>query len=44
MDRCAKCDGTGSRLFVAVDGKPFYFPNTRKGYMNAMKKLKEANK
>lgn len=29
MDRCVKCDGTGS---VFVTAGPRYFPNTREGY------------
>lgn len=39
MDRCHRCDGTGSRFVVAVDGEPFYFPNTRKGYLAACNKM-----
>lgn len=39
MDRCARCDGTGSRFVVAVEGRVLYFPNTRRGYEQAMAKL-----
>ena len=36
MDRCAKCDGTGSQ-FVVVDvyGQRRVFPNTERGYKSA---------
>lgn len=39
MDRCSRCDGTGSRFLVAVKGEWYYFPNTRKGYEDACQKL-----
>lgn len=32
MDRCARCDGTGSRLLFVIKGEARYFPNTRVGY------------
>lgn len=41
MDRCAKCDGTGSQL--AVSGiQHRRFPNTKEGYEKALKLLDEA--
>ena len=35
MDRCHRCDGTGSRFRIIKGGEVFYFPNTRKGYEKA---------
>jgi hypothetical protein len=39
MDRCHRCDGTGSRFIVVSNGEGWYYPNTRKGYVEAMHKL-----
>lgn len=39
MDRCSRCDGTGSRFLVALNGNVFYFPNTREGYEDACRVL-----
>lgn len=39
MDRCPKCDGTGSVFFV--DGR--YFPNTKEGFEKAMKQIEQGN-
>lgn len=41
MDRCSKCDGTGSRLRINVPDGILYFPNTKLGYQNAVEKLKK---
>jgi hypothetical protein len=37
MDRCAKCDGTGS-VFAVADGHGGvrFFPNTKEGYDKAV--------
>lgn len=35
MDRCSKCDGTGSRFLIIVNGDTKYFPNTERGYKEA---------
>lgn len=39
IDRCGKCDGTGSCFLCVVDGEVLYFPNTREGYVKAMEKV-----
>ena len=39
MDRCHRCDGTGSRFLVFINGEGWYYPNTREGYVEAMQKL-----
>jgi hypothetical protein len=39
MDRCGRCDGTGSRLLVRSHHQIFYFPNTMEGYVDALLKL-----
>lgn len=40
MDRCGRCDGTGSRLVIVVDGQAQYFPNTKAGHDRAEAALK----
>lgn len=37
MDRCYKCDGTGSRLLASAGNDLRYFPNTREGWVDACK-------
>jgi hypothetical protein len=37
MDRCSKCDGTGSRLRVGE----LYWPNTRDGYIEALNTVRK---
>lgn len=32
MDRCSRCDGTGSVFFV----RGHFYPNTKEGYENAL--------
>ncbi len=43
MDRCSRCDGTGSRFLVVVrqewGNQAFYFPNTKEGYERAKAKI-----
>lgn len=39
MDSCGKCGGTGSQFVVWVSGIPYYYPNTRGGYVDACKKM-----
>ena len=41
MDRCARCDGTGSRLFVCIGDEAHYFPNTEPGYKQAQSWLRK---
>lgn len=41
MDRCAPCDGTGSRLYIATETGVQYFPNTKKGHDAAIAKLED---
>ena len=36
MDRCSRCDGTGSRFLVTTEAGPLYFPNTKEGYEAAL--------
>lgn len=39
MDRCAKCDGSGSQLIIP-DGS--LFPNTKEGYIAALTALRKS--
>lgn len=37
MDRCPRCDSTGSVFTVNIDGKILTFPNTEEGFKKAEK-------
>ena len=41
MDRCSRCDGTGSRFLVSAGDEAHYFPNTEKGYREAKRWLRD---
>lgn len=43
MDRCSRCQGTGSRFLVVVKEQAFYFPNTKGGWDAAVRKLEQEN-
>lgn len=39
MDRCHRCDGTGSRLAVSTSKGVVYFPNTETGHASALARI-----